>query len=84
MAAINAITFNEGKQFYQRKLEQGKSMSAINAVRFKLICRIFSVVKEVASSKMIIQKNSLKIAGGTIEFRKPLVMRCFCCRSCSN
>lgn len=47
MAAINAITFNEElKQFYQRKLEQGKNpMSAINAVRFKLICRIFSVVK---------------------------------------
>jgi transposase len=47
MAAINAITFNEElKQFYQRKLEQGKNpMSVINAVRFKLICRIFSVVK---------------------------------------
>jgi transposase len=47
MAAINAITFNdELKQFYQGKLEQGKHpMSVINAVRFKLICRIFSVVK---------------------------------------
>jgi transposase len=47
MAAINAITFNEElKQYYQRKIEQGKNpMSAINAVRFKLICRIFSVVK---------------------------------------
>jgi transposase len=47
MAAINAITFNEElKQFYHRKLDQGKNpMSAINAVRFKLICRIFSVVK---------------------------------------
>ena len=47
MAAINAITFNgELKQFYQRKIEQGKNpMSIINAVRFKLICRIFSVVK---------------------------------------
>lgn len=47
MAAINAITFNsELKKFYQRKIEEGKNpMSVINAVRFKLICRIFSVVK---------------------------------------
>lgn len=47
MAAINAITFNdELKQYYQRKTSQGKNpMSVLNAVRFKLICRIFSVVK---------------------------------------
>lgn len=60
MAAINAITFNqELKQFYQRKIEQGKSpMSVINAVRFKLICRIFSVVKRGE----VFQKEYSKIA----------------------
>jgi transposase len=47
MAAINAITFNkELKNYYQRKLAEGKNpMSVLNAVRFKLICRMFSVVK---------------------------------------
>ena len=47
MAAMNAITFNdELKIYYQRKVTEGKNpMSVLNAVRFKLICRIFSVVK---------------------------------------
>jgi transposase len=47
MAALNAITFNdELKTYYQRKVAEGKNpMSVLNAVRFKLICRIFSVVK---------------------------------------
>jgi transposase len=47
MAAMNAITFNEElKNYYQRKVAEGKNpMSVLNAVRFKLICRIFSVVK---------------------------------------
>lgn len=47
MAAMNAITFNdELKTYYQRKVAEGKNpMSVLNAVRFKLICRIFSVVK---------------------------------------
>lgn len=47
MAAINAITFNEElKTYYQRKVAEGKNpMSVLNAVRFKLICRIFSVIK---------------------------------------
>lgn len=47
MAAMNAITFNdELKAYYQRKVAVGKNpMSVLNAVRFKLICRIFSVVK---------------------------------------
>lgn len=60
MAALNAITFNEElKQFYQNKLAQGKNpMSAINAVRFKLICRIFSVVKR----GQVFQKNYSPIA----------------------
>jgi transposase len=47
MAALNAIKFNdELKTYYQRKVAEGKNpMSVLNAVRFKLICRIFSVVK---------------------------------------
>jgi len=47
MAAMNAITFNEElKEYYQRKIAEGKNpMSILNAVRFKLICRIFSVIK---------------------------------------
>jgi transposase len=47
MAAMNAITFNdELKAYYQRKVAEGKNpMSVLNAVRFKLICRIYSVVK---------------------------------------
>ena len=47
MAAMNAITFNdELKAYYQRKTNEGKNpMSVLNAVRFKLICRIFSVIK---------------------------------------
>ena len=47
MAAMNAITFiDELKTYYQRKVAEGKNpMSVLNAVRFKLVCRIFSVVK---------------------------------------
>jgi transposase len=47
MAAINAITFNEElKTYYQRKITEGKNpMSVLNAVRFKLVGRIFSVVR---------------------------------------
>jgi transposase len=47
MAALSAVAFNgELKAFYRRKVEAGKNkMSVLNAVRFKLICRIFSVVK---------------------------------------
>jgi len=58
MAAINAITFNqELKTYYQRKVAQGKNpMSVLNAVRFKLICRIFSVVKRAEVFKLDYQK----------------------------
>ena len=34
------------KAYYHRKVAEGKNpMSVLNAVRFKLICQIFSVVK---------------------------------------
>jgi transposase len=60
MAAMNAITFNEEiKAYYQRKVTEGKNpMSVLNAVRFKLICRIFSVVKRNEE----FQKDYKKIA----------------------
>jgi transposase len=58
MAAINAVTFNEElKTYYQRKKAEGKSpMSVLNAVRFKLICRIFSVIKRNQEFKKEYQK----------------------------
>lgn len=60
MAAINAITFNEElKAYYQRKVAEGKSpMSVLNAVRFKLIGRIFSVVKRNEEYQKVYRKNA--------------------------
>jgi transposase len=60
MAAINAITFNdELKAYYQRKTAEGKKpTSVLNAVRFKLICRIFSVVKRNEEFKKEYQKTA--------------------------
>lgn len=48
MAALTSIIYNEElKQFYQRKVAEGKNkMSIINAVRNKLISRIFSCVNQ--------------------------------------
>jgi transposase len=47
MAALNAITYDrEIKSYYERKKAEGKNaMSIINAVRFKLIDRIFAVIR---------------------------------------
>lgn len=60
MAAMNAITFNEElKNYYQRKVGEGKNpMSVLNAVRFKLICRIFSVVKRNEEYQKEYRKNA--------------------------
>ena len=46
-AAITAIRIDtELKKYYQRKLEEGKSsMSVLNAVKNKIIARVFAVVK---------------------------------------
>jgi len=50
---IKLIKFN----CYQRKVAEGKKpMSVLNAVRFKLICRIFSVVKRNEEFKKEYQK----------------------------
>jgi len=60
MAAMNAITFNEEiKAYYQRKVAEGKNpMSVLNAVRFKLICRIFSVIKRNEEYQKEYRKNA--------------------------
>ena len=60
MAALNAITFNEElKTYYQRKVAAGKNpMSVLNAVRFKLICRIFSVIKRNEEYQKEYRKNA--------------------------
>jgi len=48
LAAMSAIQYcDELKAFYKRKVEAGKNkMSVINAVRNKLISRIFSCIKK--------------------------------------
>lgn len=47
MAALSAIKLDEGlKRFYERKVLEGKNkMSVINAIRNKLIHRIFAIIK---------------------------------------
>ncbi len=47
MAAINAVRYHaELRSYYKRKLEEGKGkMSAINAVRNKLLHRVVAVVR---------------------------------------
>jgi transposase len=48
LSAMTAIMYNEElKSYYQRKVEEGKNkMSIINAVRNKLVHRIFACVKQ--------------------------------------
>lgn len=48
MAAMSAIqSSKELKEFYERKLKEGKSkMNVINAVKNKLIHRVFACVRE--------------------------------------
>jgi transposase len=48
LSALVAVSFNEElKTYYQRKVEEGKNkMSILNAVRNKLIHRIFACVKQ--------------------------------------
>jgi transposase len=55
LAAMTAIQHSEElKRFYYRKIEAGKNkMSALNAVRNKLISRVFACV----NNKRIYQKN---------------------------
>ena len=48
LAALTAIKYDPGlKAYYHRKVSDGKSkMCVINAVRFKLLARVVSVVKK--------------------------------------
>ena len=48
MAALSALNYNSDmKEYYQRKVEDGKNkMCVINAIRNKLIHRIFTCVHE--------------------------------------
>ena len=48
LAAMSAIRLeNDLRIYYQRKVEEGKNkMSALNAVRNKIIHRIFAVIKK--------------------------------------
>lgn len=55
MAALSAINMqNELATYYQRKVSEGKNkMAVINAVRNKLIKRIFAVVERGTKYKTI-------------------------------
>ena len=46
MASLNAVRFiPEIKDYYERKLNEGKNpMCVLNAVKFKIICRMFAVI----------------------------------------
>ena len=46
MASLTAIKLDEGlKNYYERKVLEGKNkMSVLNAIRNKLLARVFSVV----------------------------------------
>jgi len=59
LAAMSAIRLNnELRAYYQRKVEQGKNkMSVLNAVRNKIIHRIFAVIKN-----QIMYKNDLVLS----------------------
>ena len=61
LAALTAIRYNDDmKNYYDRKVEQGKNkMLVINAVRNKLIHRIFACVKQ----NRTYEKNYQKILG---------------------
>lgn len=62
-AALSAITYDdEMAEYYQRKTAQGKHhCSVLNAVKFKLICRMFAVIK----------RNGKYICGAE-EYRKAI------------
>ncbi len=59
LAAMSAIRLNnELKMYYQRKVGEGKNkMSVLNAVRNKIIHRVFAVIKN-----QTIYKNDLVLS----------------------
>ena len=48
MAAMVAVSYsNEMKEYYKRKVESGKNkMSALNAVRNKIVLRVFACIRQ--------------------------------------
>jgi transposase len=60
MASLTAIKYDEGmKAYYERKVAEGKNkMSVLNAIRNKLLSRIFAVVERGT----IYQKNYLVVS----------------------
>lgn len=64
MASLTGIKLDDGlRSYYQRKIAQGKSkMSVLNAVRNKLIARIFAVVSRGFAYQKINCPNSLVLS----------------------
>jgi transposase len=64
MASLTGIKLDEGLRFYyQRKVAQGKNkMSVLNAVRNKLIARVFAVVSRGFAYQKINYPNSLVLS----------------------
>jgi hypothetical protein len=60
MAAISSVQHNpELKQYYKRKVEEGKSkMAVINAVRNKLLHRIVAVIKRGTPYQPTLKNNA--------------------------
>jgi transposase len=59
MCALSAIKYDEDlKAFYERKVQEGKSkMSVLNAIRNKIIHRIFACIKKGEEYKKNVKKN---------------------------
>ena len=60
MASLTGIKLDEGlKSYYNRKVEEGKNkMSILNAIRNKLVARVFAVVNR----RFAYQKNYLALS----------------------
>jgi transposase len=61
MASLTGIKFDEGlKSYYKRKVEEGKNkMSVLNAIRNKLVARVFAVVNRGKAYQKNYQPNFL-------------------------
>jgi transposase len=69
LAASVAIQHKELKQYYQRRVAEGKSkMSTLNIVRNKLVDRMFAVVKRQTPYQEILS-TAHNIFGAILEYR---------------
>jgi len=64
MASLTGIKLDEGlKAYYERKVIEGKNkMSVLNAIRNKLLARIFAVVNRGSVYQKINYQNSLVLS----------------------